>query len=289
MIKNFMISLAVVAASVVGSAQGPVVAGFDAVAGFDHLTVEQKETAAAKRFLYVDRSVGVNINEGITCLGGLYVNAKNGCKRYLHVVPEFNNVPETWDGAWPRTNITFFSWDPSPGATVIPCGLVTGNAAQKMECFEVYVESTLGQYDIVMYLPSYLDYENADAYVQKMIEIRNNTGLEVWLATSSLPRMAEASITNYNNRVRELATLHGFKLYDLAAVISRNQFGVQAFDNRDGVPYVTPSCSENYPDDGIAYEAISQAFTRECGGGHLGNPDAGKIRAAKALWWLLAQ
>ena len=47
--------------------------------------------------------------------------------------------------------------------------------------------------------------------------------------------------------------------------------------------------SENYPDDRLNLPAICQHYTRETDGGHLGNPDVGKIRLAKAFWVLMAR
>lgn len=264
------------------------VADFAAVAGFDGLTVTDQVTAEGKRVLLVDRSVGSNISDGLTCLATPYVTARTACKRYRHPVPSFSNQPETWGGAWSRSHIAFFAWPGSGIPPELPCGQSANTWEQKLSCFSAYVTANASAYDVVVLMPSYLDAEQPDAYVAAMRDLRAATGLTVGLATSSLAR-SSAGLRGFNDAVRAAAAAEGFPLLDVADIETRDQTGQAWFDNRDGIPYATSSCSENHPDDGLDDPAIAPHYTRECDGGHLGNPDVGKIRIAKAIWWWLAR
>jgi hypothetical protein len=89
--------------------------------------------------------------------------------------------------------------------------------------------------------------------------------------------------------MRQYARDNNKFLLDVADIESHDPWGNPCYDNRDGVPYSVGNASENYPDDGINSLAICQHYTRESDGGHLGNPDVGKIRIAKAFWVLMAR
>lgn len=272
----------------VASAGAQPVADFSAVAAFDGLMAADRITAEGKRVLLVDRSVGANISDGLTCLSGPYATARNSCKRFRHPVAQFSSVPETWAGSWNRSNIAFFAWPGSGMPPELPCGQSANTWGQKLSCFAAYVTANASAYDVVVLMPSYLDAEQPDAYVAAMRDLRAATGLTVGLATSSLAR-STAGLSGFNAAVRAAAAAEGFPLLDVADIETRDQTGQAWFDNRDGIPYTTSSCSENHPDDGLDEPAIAPHYTRECDGGHLGNPDVGKIRIAKAIWWWLSR
>jgi hypothetical protein len=108
--------------------------------------------------------------------------------------------------------------------------------------------------------------------------------------TSSLARSIGNQVsTSFNNQMREYVRANNKILLDIADIESHDPLGRPCYDNRDGVPYATNSASENYPDDGLNLEAVCQHYTRDADGGHLGNPDVGKIRMAKAYWVLMAR
>jgi hypothetical protein len=89
--------------------------------------------------------------------------------------------------------------------------------------------------------------------------------------------------------MREYVRANNKYLLDVADIESHDPWGNPCFDNRDGVAYSAGGASENYPNDGVNLPALCQHYTREADGGHLGNPDVGKIRLAKAFWILMAR
>ena len=71
---------------------------------------------------------------------------------------------------------------------------------------------------------------------------------------------------------------------------SHDPSGKPCFDNRDGAPSViNGQVRENNPDDGMDLPALSQHYTTEPDGGHLGATSAGAIRLAKAWWVMMAR
>jgi hypothetical protein len=254
----------------------------------DHASIAQfpnmpPSGAASRRLLFVNRSVGSIINDGVTCLSTPYATARNACKRYLHPVSRFNNQPETWEGTYDRSQWTFLGH--SGISPALPC--TSGEGA--LACFVRYVNERQGQFDVVLFMPSYLLETTASAYVTEMLALRaRHPHIVVALATSSLPR-DNAGLSGFNTAVRRAAADHGFPLLDVAHIEQHDQSGRAWFDNRDGVPYTNGNCVENHPDDGINEPAITPHYTSECFGGHPGNPDVGKIRLAKGVWLLVAR
>lgn len=255
-----------------------------AISFYDQLTPAQIAFATSLRVLVVDRSVGGILFMPL-CMDAPYASDQNACKRYLHIVPAFNNVQETWTNVVSYGNVHFYGWPGSGIAPELPCGLSANIWGQKLGCFSAYIAAHASDYDVVILLPSYLDAPEATGYLSAMQNLRAAyPALRVALATSSLPR-APMGLAGFNAAVRATST---FPLWDVADVESHDQQGNPGVDNHDGVSFTTPSCSEHWPDDGIEEEAIVQNYTRECDGGHPGNPDVGKIRLLKALWVLLA-
>ncbi len=88
------------------SAQG-IVVNRHSVAAFDSIPAYYKAQASALRMMFVDRSVRVNIDEGLTCLSYLHSNASNQCKRYIHTgVPPYSTDSSEvyWPGQWDNSN-----------------------------------------------------------------------------------------------------------------------------------------------------------------------------------------
>jgi hypothetical protein len=183
----------------------------------------------------------------------------------------------------------------------------TASWHQKLECFIRYVDANPTRYAVYSYQNSYLEVDDSsdissastgyfvnqpgryDIADFEAMEARHPS--RVFLHhTSSLARGIGSRVsTDFNNQLRDYARRNNKFLLDVAALESHDPWGNPCYDNRDGVPYSSGNASENYPDDGLNLPAICQHYTRESDGGHLGNPDVGKIRIAKAFWILMAR
>lgn len=277
---------------------GVIVVDHTSVADFERIPDEYIDAAASLNMLFVDRSVGQNISEGLTCLSyPTDEEAPSHCVEYEHVVPEFSVDPSELDwsrpGGYDRSNWEFSFWEGTD------CTQWYG----KLSCFFQMTEPVIGQYDVVSQQFSYLSvdsdstiadqpggffWDNADyddVYDHEAFEAQySNTTFIYW--TTSLARSIGTTVSeSFNNQMREYAIDNGKILFDVADILSHDPDGNPCYDNRDGVPYR----SENYPDDGMDIPAICQHYTTEINGGHLGSVSAGKIRVAKAFWVLMAQ
>lgn len=109
--------------------------------------------------------------------------------------------------------------------------------------------------------------------------------------TTSLARgIGTDEASAFNERMRQWCRENGRILFDFADIESHDMNGGRCYDNRDGVPYTTPSgsASENHPDDGRDIPAICQEKTMETDGGHLGTAQ-GVVSVAKGMWILMAR
>lgn len=292
-------------------AQG-IVVDHQSVALFEQIPEEFLRAAAAMNMMFVNRSVGANISEGLTCLG--YESstvAPNHCKVFNHYVPEFSSpqseVQWSRPGGYSRTNWQYFGWPNSGIPPELPCGVNTGMWFQKLECFIRYVDQNPTLFHVYSYMNSYLEVDsNSDiasattGYFARQANRYDIGDFEAMEArhpgrifihhTSSLARSIGNQVsTSFNNQMRDYVRTNNKILLDVADIESHDPWGRPCYDNRDGVPYATNSASENFPDDGVSLPAICQHYTRDADGGHLGNPDSGKIRVAKAFWVLMAR
>ena len=109
--------------------------------------------------------------------------------------------------------------------------------------------------------------------------------------TASLARSIGTQVaTEFNQAMRQWCADNNKILFDFADIEAHDMNGNPCYDNRDGVPYTTPSgnASENYPDDGQSIPAVCQEKTVEVDGGHLGTAQ-GVISVAKGFWLLVSQ
>jgi hypothetical protein len=293
------------------AAQG-VVVDHTSLPLFDRIPATYLEAAANLRMMFADRSVGANIDDGLTCLQ--YESdevAVNSCKRFTHVVPQFSSPPSEVDwsrpGGYSRSNWSYFGWPGTGIPPELPCGVDTGSWNQKLECFIRYVDANPARYDVYSYQNSYLEVDEASDIASptagyfvsqpNRADISDFEALEarhpgtVFLHhTANLARGIGSQVaTDFNVRMREYARTRNKFLLDVADIESHDPAGNACYDNRDGVAYSAGNASENYPNDGLNLPAICQHYTRESDGGHLGNPDVGKIRLAKAFWILMAR
>lgn len=272
---------------------------------FERIPEQYIEAARQMRMIFIDRSVGSNISDGLTCLS--YASdeqAPSHCVRDEHVVPEFSVAPSVlnWSrpGGYDRSNWEFqFSSDSCDG----------GGWMALVPCFIDMVGPSANNYDVMSFQFSYLavgddssiaeqpggyfwDNNNdniGDVYMQEAFEAQHPNKVFIYWTTSLARGIGNSVSTEFNEMMRDYAIANDKPLFDVADILSHDPDGNPCYDNRDGVPYDNGNNSENYPNDGHNYPAICQHYTTETDGGHLGRVSAGKIRVAKAFWVLMAR
>ncbi|HET7011018.1 MAG TPA: dockerin type I repeat-containing protein, partial [Anaerolineales bacterium] len=251
--------------------------------------------------LFMDRSVGQNIDDGLTCLS--YASdelAPSRCKQYEHVDPRYSASPAEVDwsrpGGYDRSNWAYQFW---------PTGCDMWS--DKVSCFLNSVDPVIAQHDVVSFQFSYLEVESgstiedqpggffwnnaglADVYDLEAYEALHPGQVFIYWTTSLARGIGTAESESFNEQMRQYATAHGKPLFDVADILAHDPSGAACDDNRDGVAYDNGNASENYPDDGVDRPAICQHYTTEVDGGHLGSVSAGMIRVSKAFWVLMAR
>jgi hypothetical protein len=262
---------------------GPVV-DHTALASFYGLTAGEIAAAAALKVLFIDHSVGENINQGLNCYGSASVAAAPSfCKRFEHVDPALSARPEWFQfgSQYNRASWVYHAGGPSYWRE-----------------WPAYVEGLLRQqpdWDVVIMMPSYLVAPNGGWAPFEDLESAHPDITFVY-ATSSLPRGVEGGterelvMQRFNEDARAHALAHGKPFLDVADLLSHDYIGGACFDTRDGKPYCRAAGDcEDLPDDGVDIPAICQHYTSEFYGGHLGNVSGGMLRMAQSMWLLMAR
>lgn len=282
---------------------GQIVVDRHSVALFPHIPDEYIRAASALRMLYIDLSVGQNINEALDCLSRPNSqSAPNHCVRHEHPADSAFSVDPTviqWSrpGGYDRSNWHF---RPYEGAD---CGYWYG----KVGCYLEMVAPIMDQYDVVSHQLTYGEvaagssivdqpggffYDNPDrfdVYDEEAFEAQHPNKIFIYWTTSLARAVGTAESDTFNEQMRQYALENGKILFDVADILSHDPDGNPCYDNRDGIPYDNGTNAENHPDDGFEHLAICPHYTTEVEGGHLGSVSAGKIRVAKAFWVLIAQ
>ena len=280
---------------------GTIIVDHTSVADFEQIPDEYIQAAAGLNMLFIDRSVGNNIDRGLTCLSyPTDEEAPHGCTRHEHSLPEFSVDPSelNWSrpGGYNRENWDYRDWEGN-------CDLWY----DKVSCFIEMVGSVVDQYDVVSFQFSYLAvgegstiadqpggyfWDNpdlADVYDQEAFEDEHPDTTFIYWTTSLARSIGTPASETFNEQMRQYAIDNGKVLFDVADILSHDPDGNPCYDNRDGVPYEAPGQSENYPDDGVQIPAICQHYTTEANGGHLGRVSTGRNRVAQAFWVLMAR
>ena len=280
----------------------PIVVDHNSVDLFESIPETYLSAAAALDMMFMDRSVGMNISDGLDCLSyPSDEDAPNACVRYEHTDPAFSVDPSQVDwsrpGGYDRSNWDYQTWPEGDCASW----------DQKVGCFIDTAGPLMGGYDVVSYQFSYLEVDNGssiddqpggffwdnsnlnDVYNLEAFEAQNPGKVVIYWTTSLARGIGTPDSQAFNNQMRQFAVANGKPLFDVADILSHDPSGTTCYDNRDGVLYDNGNGSENYPDDGVAIPSICQHYTTETDGGHLGSVSAGKIRVAKAFWVLMAR
>jgi hypothetical protein len=295
--------------SKIKSQTGALVIDHNSVALFEQIPDEYIQAASNMKVVFVDRSVGDNIDDYLTCLTYATDEASPiRCRRFANGTDPTYSVDRNminWSrtGGYPRPNWQYYGWYGGGIPPELPCGVSTGMWWDLGNCFVHYVDANPTAYDVYSFQHSYLEVmpgrdiasPTTGYFVSQTgkVDISDMEALEArhpdkrivyW--TSSLARgIGTQESTDFNNQMRSYALAHNKILFDVADIESHDPYGNPCYDNRDGVAYG----SENYPDDGLNLPAICQHYTTEFNGGHLGATSIGGIRLAKAFWVLMAQ
>ncbi len=261
------------------------------VALFEHIPPQYASAAQNLRMLFMDRSVGGNINDALGCLSYPHASAPSFCKRHTHRDSAYAVDPKEvyWDGAWDRSHWRYEFWQ--------------GGCSEDADCFVNFVEPRIDSFDVVGFQFSYLavmpgtnlihpvdgffgsrtDRGTATSYTA--FAARHPEKTVIWWTTSLARGIGTPESQTFNSAMRDYARVHDLVLFDVADILSHDPAGNPCYDNRDGVAYL----EENHPDDGLDIPAICPQYTTETEGGHLGSISAGGIRVAKAFWVLMAR
>lgn len=279
-------------------AQAQITVNRHSVASFDSIPEYYKSAASNLRMMFMNRSVGANIYEGITCLSYSHSSAPNHCKRYEHGGNPSHPVDPSevyWNGTWDCSNWSYQFW---------PSGCDNWN--QKVACFIDYVDQRIDSFDVVGFQFSYLEVAGGSSIAHQVngffgtgqtgtanhyMQFQNNHPDKkvIWFTSSLARAIGTTESEEFNNQLRQYASSNQIILFDVADILSHTPWDSPCYDNRDGVPYSFGNNSENHPDDGLDIPAICPEYTTETEGGHLGSISAGKIRVAKAFWVLMAR
>ncbi len=258
---------------------------------FDSIPQAYKEAAAQLHMLFMDRSVGGNIDEYLNCLASPWSSARSFCKKYDHKDSNYAVSPTEvfWNGIWDRSNWRYEYW---PTA-----------CSEDVQCFIDFMQPRMDSFDVMGCQFSYLavtpgskiaDPVNGffgskssrnHASVYSKFAIDHPDKKIIWWTSSLARGIGTPESEAFNNQMRSYTQNNQLILFDVADILSHDPSGQPCYDNRDGIAYLT----ENYPDDGINIPAICPQYTTETEGGHLGAISAGGIRVAKAFWVLMAQ
>jgi hypothetical protein len=289
---------------------------------FEQIPDEYLAAARQLRMVYADRSVGVNIDQGLNCLTASSWQAAPAYCR--------NDYYDTSGTTWLNKTYTLadyqagqvpglISFTPDPGKYdrsnwefVIADGSweeVVGQFVEQVTPAYIEEKQVLSyQFNYFHVSPGsniadpqegfFVDQPREGYYTNRLRwDISDFEALEQqypqaiffhW--TTSLARsVGSAEGQTFNEQMRAYALANDRILFDVADILSHDEQGQPCFDNRDGVEYCNSNRCENYPDDGQDRLAICQEYTTETDGGHLGSVSGGQLRVAKALWVLMAR
>lgn len=267
------------------------------VALFDSIPDAYLAAAADLRMVFIDRSVGLNISEGLDCLTAPTDEAaRNHCRRTDHRDPGYSVDPSVLDwsqpGGYDRSRWVFLPWEGD-----------CASWSDQVDCFLRMIGPIVDDFDVLSYQFSYLEVapgsdiaaapggflsdnsDRTDVFDQEAFETRHPEKVFLYWTTSLARGIGTVEAEQFNHQMRLYARGHSKPLFDVADILSHDPQGTPCFDNRDGVTYR----DESYPDDGLDLPAICPHYTTETDGGHLGSVSAGKIRVAQAFWVLMAQ
>jgi hypothetical protein len=267
--------------------------------------------------MYVDASVGKNIDDALNCLASAnwsaspspcrndYIDSNWNWKTFTRADFDAGRVPprilftpdpvkydrQNWvfepnRGDWPDLTRDFIE-------DIAPSHLDTADVlSYQFNYFHVADFSLITDPNKGFFVekPNQVDYKDLEDFIAQ------NPDVTFFYWTTSLARSIGTQVSvDFNNQVRQYALENDLILFDAADILSHTDQGVPCYDNRDGIEYCSRRANgstikcENEPDDGLQLPAICQDYTTEPDAGHLGSVSAGGLRLAKAFWVLMAR
>lgn len=261
------------------------------VALFDQIPTQYINAAASMDMIFIDRSVGGNISDGLSCLSQPWDQAPSNCKRYEHPNPLYSVDPSEvfWTGTYDRSNWDYLYWPTNDPVPQVNCTAATGEWYGKLECYLEFAAANLNNYDVLSFQYSYLSvaadsdiadpvtgyFANTpgyDVHEQAAFEAQHANRVFIYWTTSLARTIGTQVSDDFNNQMRQYAINQEEILFDVADILSHDPDGNPCYDT-----------------NGEGHLAICPHYTTESAGGHLGSVSAGKIRVAKAFWVLMAQ
>ena len=262
-------------------AQGLVI-DHTSVALYDQIPAEYLRAAERLRFVFMDRSVGANIYDGLGCLSAASWGASPANCRRAYVdsslttwktyMPSDSNIPAEirFPGGNNRGNIQFLSGAGSWEEDLVNFINMYPSYADR-DIFTLqhnYLHVAAGStIDNVYFDPNY---GGTNIYDVLALEAQYPNKTFVYWTTSLARTVGTQDAQSFNDQMRDWARANGKVLLDVAAIESHAPDG---------------SVCRN----GQGYEVICVNYTTESDGGHLGSVSGGKIQIAKAMWVMLAQ
>jgi hypothetical protein len=260
----------------------PLIIDHRSIELFDQIPESYLLAAQAMQFVFMDRSVGSNINDGLTCLSyPNWASSPSHCRRtyvdnshtqWKTFTTRDTNIPSeiNFPGGYNRDNIEFL--------------MGTGTWEQDLESF-IQMFPNYADRDVFTFQHNYLhvaagstiddvyfdpNYEGGNILDLLDLEAQYPNKQFVYWTTSLAKTVGTSDAQSFNDQMRSWATTNGKILLDVADIESHALDG-SVCQNEQG------------------YDVICDDYTTETEGGHLGSVSAGKIRIAKAIWVLLAQ
>ncbi len=306
-----------------------IIIDHNSVALFEHIPEQYLEAARGIRMVFMDRSVGYNIHEGLNCLTATsWSAAPASCRR------DFYDADWNWKTFSEQDYLnnqvpSLILFEPDPVRYNRSNWIFQYHAGSWEELVEDFVQVQFPAYvstnDVLSFQFSYLNIDfdstidgqvnpdgsyspgffDADPGNPDRWEISDIEALEAqypnkliihW--TTSLARnLGSQDGVNFNNQMRQYAVANDKILFDVADIEAHDPNGFACFDSRDGDCYCNSNGCEDYSasgqscnwNDGQDVLAICQNYTTETLGGHLGAVSGGKISIVKAFWVLMAR
>ena len=151
-VRMFALCCIFVSCTSLAHAQG-IIVDHTSLPLFDQIPEEYLVAAANLPMMFVDRSVGMNINDGLTCLQ--YESdevAPTSCKRFRHVLPQFSSPQSevNWlrRGGYKRSNWVYYTWPGSGFSPQLSCDAGSAYWYRQLECFIRFVEANPVKYTV---------------------------------------------------------------------------------------------------------------------------------------------
>lgn len=296
---------------------------------FDQIPDTYLTAARNLDMIFMDRSVGYNIDAALNCLAYTsWPDASSACRRDYYDI-EYSGGTETW--LWRTFNETDLLNGDVPALILFEPDAVIYNRSNwdytelsgtwqeiVRDFVTIKVPAYINSYDVISFQFSYLNIDegstiddvnggffDADPGNPNRWDISDLEALEaqhpnktfIYWTTSLARNIGTVDGTNFNNQMRAYAIENDKILFDVAAIESHDPLGNQCYDSRDGICYCNTNQCEDYSlfgqscnwNDGVNIPAICQEYTTETLGGHLGSVSGAQIRIAKAFWVLMAQ